>query len=113
MSKHHENSVRALRKKAPLFAALGDETRLTLVMKLTDGSLHSITDLTEGSTISRQAITRHLQVLQDVKLIRGVRQGRETLFALEKETIKEAKSAIDLISQEWDHALERLRLFVE
>ncbi|MCG8404994.1 MAG: metalloregulator ArsR/SmtB family transcription factor [Phycisphaerales bacterium] len=102
-----------LRRNAPLFAAMGDETRLTLLMKLSDGSLLSITRLTQGSTLTRQAITKHLRVLEDAGLVRGVRRGRENLFQLEQSSLKEARKALDHISRQWDHALARLKSFVE
>jgi len=105
--------VGKLRRNVPLFAALGDETRLTLLMKLGHGPLLSITRLTEGSTLTRQAITKHLRILEDAGLVRGVRRGRESLFQLEPGSLGEARDALDSISRQWDHALARLRSFVE
>ena len=102
-----------LRRNAPLFAALGDDTRLTLLVKLGDGQLLSITRLTEGSTFTRQAITKHLRILEDAGLVRGVRRGRESLFQLEIKSLGEARDALDTISRQWDHALARLKSFVE
>ena len=102
-----------LRRNAPLFAALGDETRLILLMKLGDGSLLSITRLTEGSRLTRQAITKHLRILEDAGVVRGVRRGRENLFQLEPNSLREARDALDSISRQWDHALARLKAFVE
>lgn len=102
-----------LRPNAPRFAALGDATRLTLLMKLGDGPLLSITRLTEGSTLTRQAITKHLRVLEKAGLVRGVRRGRENLFQLEPNSLKEARDALDSISRQWDQALGRLKSFVE
>ena len=105
--------VGKLRRSAPVFAALGDKTRLTLLMKIGDGSLLSITRLTEGSTLTRQAITKHLRILEDAGLVRGVRRGRESLFQLEPHPLNEAREALDGISRQWDHALARLKSFVE
>jgi DNA-binding transcriptional ArsR family regulator len=102
-----------MRKNAPLFAALGDETRLTLVVKLGGGSRFSIKHLAAGSALTRQAITKHLGVLQHAGLVRGVRQGRENLFELNPVAIDEARRALDLISRQWDDALARLKSFVE
>ena len=96
-----------------MFAALGDDTRLTLLMKLGDGPLLSITRLTEGSTLTRQAITKHLRILEDAGLVRGVRRGRESLFRLEPSPLREARDALDSVSRHWDHALARLKSFVE
>lgn len=103
----------ALRTSAPVFAALGDETRLTLLGKLSDGSARSISELTEGSDVTRQAITKHLRVLEGAGLVRGVRRGRESLFALEPKPLDEARQALERLSLEWDEALARLKAFVE
>ena len=108
-----ETAARKLRDKAPIFAALGDPTRLTLLVKLGSGSLLSITRLAEDSALSRQAITKHLQVLQEAGLVRGVRRGRENLFELEPDRLDEAHCALDVISRQWDAALARLKSFVE
>ncbi len=102
-----------LRKNAPLFAALGDATRLALLMKLSDGSALSITHLAEGSAMTRQAITKHLRILEQAGLVRGVREGRETLFRMEPKPLAQARDALDHISQQWDDALARLKSFVE
>jgi DNA-binding transcriptional ArsR family regulator len=98
---------------APAFAALGDETRLSLVAKLCDGQPHSISQLTEGSRLTRQAITKHLRVLESTKIVRCVRTGRESLFELDPKPIEELKEYLDLVSEEWDQALARLKSFVE
>ncbi len=96
-----------------MFAALGDETRLTLLMKLGGRPLLSITRLTAGSRFTRQAITKHLRILEDASLVRGVRRGRENLFQLELSSLGEVRDALDSISRQWDHALARLQSFVE
>jgi len=98
---------------APVFAALGDETRLSLVAKLCCGQPRSISQLTEGSKLTRQAITKHLRVLERVEIVHSVRTGRESLFEFHPEPIKEIKKYLDLISEQWDQALSRLKLFVE
>jgi DNA-binding transcriptional ArsR family regulator len=98
---------------APIFAALGDETRLALLTRLSRGSRCSIANLTAGSALTRQAVTKHLRVLQSAGLVRGTRSGRETLFELEPEPLGEARRALDAISRQWDEALARLKAFVE
>ena len=108
-----KNVVRRLRRNATLFAALGDQVRLMLLVRLGDGSLHSITQLALGSTITRQAITKHLRVLQDTGLVRSIRRGRESLFQIEPQPLREASDALNVISQQWDDALARLKAFVE
>lgn len=93
---------------APIFAALGDETRLLLVAKLCSGQPHSIAQLTEGSRLSRQAITKHLRVLESAGIVYGVRRGRENLFELDPEPLQEIKGYLELVAEQWDQALARL-----
>lgn len=106
-------AARAWRAQAPVFAALGDETRLRVVARLSDEGPLSIARLTEGTEISRQAMTRHLGVLSDAGLVKNERTGRENVFRLEPRRLKEAQRLLDQISHEWDDTLERLRAFVE
>lgn len=102
-----------LRIAAPVFAALGDETRLRLVARLgTEGPL-SIARLTAGTEVTRQAVTKHLHVLADAGLAHGTRQGRERLWELEPQPLEEARRCLDLISAQWDEALARLKAAVE
>jgi DNA-binding transcriptional ArsR family regulator len=102
-----------LDRSAPIFAALGDATRLHVVSRLSDGGPMSITQLTEGAEVSRQAVTKHLVVLAGAGLVRDFREGRERKWELRTQQLEEARRALDLISQRWDQALERLRGFVE
>ncbi len=102
-----------MRRNAPVFAALGDQTRLTLLAKLCGGAVLSIATLTEGSTLTRQAITKHLRVLEEAGLVRGVRRGRESLYELEPRSLEKARHALDGISRQWDQALARLKANVE
>lgn len=106
-------SALATKRTAPIFAALGDETRLRLVSQLCHGEALSIARLTGGSKLSRQAITKHLHVLAGAGLVRGVRQGRERRWELSPRKIAEAQRCLEVISAQWDAALERLRRFVE
>ena len=101
------------RVHAPVFAALGDETRLSLVVKLCGGQPRSISQLTEGSRLTRQAITKHLRILESVGLVHAVRAGRESLFELDPKPLEEMKQYLDLVSEQWDQALARLKSFVE
>ena len=101
------------RAHAPVFAALGDETRLALVAKLCSGRPRSISQLTEGSRLTRQAITKHLRVLESAGIVHGVREGRESRFEFDPEPIEEMRQYLDLVSEQWDHALARLKAFVE
>jgi DNA-binding transcriptional ArsR family regulator len=98
---------------AAAFAALGDETRMSLVARLSSGKSHSISQLTEGSGLTRQAITKHLRVLERAGIVHGVRTGRESQFAFDPEPIEEIKEYLDLVSARWDQALARLKSFVE
>jgi DNA-binding transcriptional ArsR family regulator len=105
--------TRTLRASAPIFAALGDETRLTIVARLSSGAPQSIASLTDGAGVTRQAVTKHLHVLGDAGLVRSVRQGRECLWALEPGGIAAARRHLESISAQWDQALGRLKAFVE
>ena len=98
---------------APVFAALGDETRLSLVAKLCGGQPRSISQLTEGSNLTRQAITKHLRVLERAEIVHSVRTGRESLFEFDPEPMEGIKQYLDFVSQQWDQALSRLKSFVE
>lgn len=98
---------------AKLFAALGDETRLRLVARLcADGPL-SITRLSAGSKVTRQAITKHLRMMEGAGLVRNTRHGRESVWRLEQRRLEDGHRYLDTISKQWDAALGRLREFVE
>jgi DNA-binding transcriptional ArsR family regulator len=105
------------RHRAPeasaVFAALGDSTRLAIVRRLSAERFLSVTALTEGTRISRQAVTKHLGVLARAGLVESARVGRERLWALAPIQIEEARRALEQISREWDDALGRLRKMVE
>ncbi len=114
MSGKGRSSLAAKRRDhAPVFAALGDETRLSLVAVLCGGQPRSISQLTEGSRLTRQAITKHLRVLESAGVVHSVRSGRESLFRFDPEPIEEIKEYLDLVSELWDQALARLKSFVE
>jgi len=98
---------------ALVFAALGDKTRLLLVAKLCGGEARSISELTRGSRMSRQAVTKHLRVLEGAGIVRSVRAGRESRFAFDPQPIEELKDYLELVSEQWDQALGRLKAFVE
>jgi DNA-binding transcriptional ArsR family regulator len=94
--------------QALLFAALGDETRLALVARLSSGEPHSIVQLTTGSRLTRQAITKHLRVLQKVGIVHSVREGRESLFQFDPLPFAEMHQYLDFVSMQWDQALGNL-----
>jgi DNA-binding transcriptional ArsR family regulator len=97
----------------PVFAALGDPTRLRLLGRLSvDGPL-SITRLSEGTGVTRQAITRHLYTLGDAGLVRSARHGRERVWKLDRKRLEKAKEYLDQISAQWDAAVDRLKALVE
>lgn len=101
------------RHPASIFAALGDETRLGLVSRLSSDGPASISALTAGSGVTRQAIAKHLRVLAGAGLVRGTRRGRQSMWQLERRQLEEARSSLDQISRQWDQALAKLKLFVE
>ena len=99
--------------RAPVFAALGDETRLSLVAKLCGGQPRSISQLREGSKLTRQAITKHLRVLERVGIVHSAHTGRESRFEFDPQPIEEIQQYLDFVSEQWDQALSRLKYFVE
>ncbi len=103
----------ALAQSAPVFAALGDQVRLRLIARLGGEGPLSIARLTDGTHVTRQAIAKHLRVLADAGLARGVRHGRERVWRLEAAPLHEARRSLALIAQRWDEALLRLRAAVE
>lgn len=114
MSRRSHSRVAFKRRAyAPIFAALGDETRLVIVAQLARGELRSISQLTTGSRLTRQAITKHLRVLEGAGVVRSVRSGRESLFEFHPEPMQELKKYLELVSAQWDQALARLRSLVE
>jgi DNA-binding transcriptional ArsR family regulator len=101
------------RSRAPVFAALGDETRLSLVATLCDRQSHSISQLTHGSKLTRQAVTKHLRVLENAGIVHSVRVGRESRFELDPKPIEGIRDYLNSVSVQWDQALSRLKSFVE
>ena len=98
---------------ARVFAALGDPTRLRLVGLLCAGSALSIAQLTASTDVTRQGVTKHLQVLAQAGIVRDVKSGRERLWQLEPAQIAEARRALEAIGREWDMALAKLKAFAE
>jgi DNA-binding transcriptional ArsR family regulator len=103
----------SLAAAVPVFAALGDETRLRLVARLGAEGPLSITRLTAGTDVSRQAVTKHLQVLADAGLARSVPKGRERLWHAQKEPLEAARHQLDLIASRWDETLQRMKTALE
>ena len=113
MSRSHSATALKLSEAAPVFAALGDPTRVGLVARLcTDGPL-SITELSEGTKVTRQAVTKQLRTLGRAGLVRNHRRGREIIWELEPKRLEKARRSLDQISAEWDSAINRLKAFVE
>jgi DNA-binding transcriptional ArsR family regulator len=98
-----------LRRSAPVFAALGDETRLLLVSRLATGESLSIRRLADGAGVTRQAVTKHLHVLEEAGLAHSSRLGREQIWELNRRQLEEARRSIELIGRQWDAALLRLK----
>jgi len=98
---------------AAVFAALGDETRLTLVSRLSHDGPLSITKLTDGFPVTRQAITKHLRVLERAGVVRGAPEGREIVWHVERRRLAQAKRDLDAIARQWEGTLQRLKKFVE
>ena len=98
---------------APVFAALGDATRLGLVTRLCTGGPMSIARLTSGTDVTRQAVTKHLHVLAGAGLVRSARLGREQIWEIEPERLQEARGYLEHIAGQWDEALGRLKAALE
>jgi len=102
-----------LQDNAPVFAALGDPTRLRLVARLCERGPLSIARLADGVTVSRQAVAKHLRALEEAGLVHGARAGRESVWELRPARLAQVRRALERISSDWDAALARLRLMVE
>jgi DNA-binding transcriptional ArsR family regulator len=113
MSNRRRSGAAAIRTSAAVFAALGDETRLALVDRLTAGEPQSIARLTEGTRLTRQAVTKHLHVLEGAGVVRSVRVGRESRFEFEPKPLDDVRAYLEHVSDQWDRALARLKSFVE
>ena len=113
MSRAASQSVRRAADAAPVFFALGDETRLRLLARLSQEGPLSISRLSEGGSITRQAVTKHLDTLEGSGLLRAHRQGRERIYEFAPARLQAAKRYLDAVSQQWDDAIDRLRAYVE
>jgi len=119
MSARNKNGSKTIQALLPqpgpagVFAALGDETRLRLVAVLCVGGAVSIAQLTATTDITRQAVTKHLHVLADAGLVHHVKVGRERLWQFDPQQLDEARRSLDLIAQQWDQALGRLKASLE
>jgi DNA-binding transcriptional ArsR family regulator len=113
MSRGRSAAAVKLTDAAPVFAALGDATRVGLVARLCVEGPLSITRLSEGTGVTRQAVTKQLRTLGDAGLVRDVRHGRERIFELEPKRLEKARRVLDQISSDWDVAINRLKAFVE
>jgi DNA-binding transcriptional ArsR family regulator len=102
-----------MRNDARVFAALGDDTRLRLVARLSRDGPMSIARLTSDHDMTRQAITKHLRVMAKAGLVRGTRRGRERVWELERRRLAEAQRHLEMISAQLDLTLRRLKAFVE
>lgn len=98
---------------ALVFSALGDTTRLRLVRRLVDRAPLSATQLGEGLPVTRQSVAKHLRVLAEAGVVTARKRGRERLYTLEAETVRQAREVLDGISAGWDRALLRLKNLVE
>jgi len=107
------DTVSNFSRAAPVFAALGDPTRLELVIRLSHGGPQSIVRLTDGTTVSRQAVTKHLHALARAGLVKSTREGRERIWSIRARRLADARRYLDAISAQWDDAIERLRAHVE
>ena len=113
LSRSNRSAALRIEQQAQVFAALGDPTRMSLVTKLIDGKPQSISTLTAGSKITRQAVTKHLSVLENVGLVSKIKDGRESLYELDPKPLLSLQEYLQIISSQWDNALNDLKRFVE
>ena len=113
MSRNRSASAARLPDAAPVFAALGDATRLRLVGRLCVNGPLSIARLSEGTGVTRQAVTKHLHALDAAGLVRHSRRGRERIWQLETKRLAKAQQCLQQIAGDWDAVISRLRAFVE
>jgi DNA-binding transcriptional ArsR family regulator len=102
-----------LKASAPIFAALGDETRLRLVIFLSTAGPSSTATLTSHVDVTRQAVAKHLRVMKEAGLVSSVYQGRDSVWQIESTQLEEAQQCIEMITSRWDQAIDRLRAMVE
>jgi DNA-binding transcriptional ArsR family regulator len=107
------DAARRAQDAAPLFAALGDATRLQLLMRLSASGPESIAQMSDKSAVTRQAISKHLRVLEEAGFVAGERRGREHIWRLRPQRLRDVRAQLDRIGRQWDDALARLRAFVE
>ena len=113
MSRPGSEAAARRRQHASVFAALGDETRLALVTALCSGEALSIAQLSDGSKLTRQAITKHLRVLEGAGIVHSTRAGRESRFGLDPAPLRDLREYLGRVSAQWDEVLVRLKALVE
>src|SRR5262245_13840427 len=112
-SRHRKAAVEKLTDAGPVFAALGDATRLKIVARLCTDGPQSIVNLSEDAGVTRQAVTKHLQTLAAAGLVHDAWRGRERIWELEPRRLQVARRCLDHIAAEWNDAIRRLKTFVE
>ncbi len=98
---------------AAVFAALGDPTRLSLMWRLKDGDMLSVTALSEGLPLTRQGVSKHLRILEQAGVLTSRKVGRESRYAFQPDAVVAARSYLDAVSAQWDETIARLKRFVE
>lgn len=96
----------------PVFAALGDETRWSILVALGEGDA-SASALAGRLPVTRQAIAKHLAVLQDAGLVESVRVGREMRYRVLGAQLSETAQRLDRIGAEWDRRLATIKRIAE
>jgi DNA-binding transcriptional ArsR family regulator len=105
--------VTATLAAAPLFDALGDPNRLRIVVRLCESGPSSTSQVTEAVSVTRQAATKHLELLQAAGLVASDRRGRERIWTLQTRPLIDAGDYLTQLSRRWDAAIDRLRAYVE
>ena len=102
-----------LEDSAKVFDALGDPTRLGLVVRLCNGGPQSMASLTSSVDVTRQAVAKHLRVLEDAGLVRGTRAGRESRWEMQPTRLEVARQYLAMISERWTMRLGALKKHLE
>ena len=97
----------------PIFHALGDDTRLSIVGQLSDGSMRRVSDIAQAFDMSRPGVSKHLAILENADLLEMEWRGREKYYRLQPKTLEKARGWIDRHERLWNAALDDVAAFLE
>lgn len=97
---------------ASVFDALGDPHRLQMVIRLCDAGPSSTLEMAQAISLTRQATTKHLEILQAVGVVSSAKRGRERIWTVQPKPLTAAGDYLNALSRRWDQAIDRLKAFV-